>query len=149
MKVSQLKFSSSGLKVVQPNSTKPNMALGHAFCFLHLLACYQNIKQVISSCPFPSVLFLCMCAVETACFSATQIRGYVCSVPGKTDLPVHLVSLPATALQGVDGTCAVTRGWALHIAVILPSSPPQAVLTTRVQLSQISPLPPSKSFPRG
>lgn len=53
---------------------------------------------------------------------------------GKTDLPVHLVSLPATALQGVDAT-SVARGWALHIVVILPSSPLPAVLTTRVQLS--------------
>lgn len=78
---------------------------------------------------------LFVCAVETVCFSVIQIRGYVCSVPGKTDLPVHLVSLPATALKGVDATSAVTRGWALHIAIILPSSPPQAVLITRVQLS--------------
>lgn len=54
---------------------------------------------------------------------------------GKTDLPVHLVSLPATALQGVDATSVAMRGWALHIVVILPSSPLPAVLTTRVQLS--------------
>lgn len=61
----------------------------------------SNIGKVMSLCLFPSNFFFFFSStVETAHIKGIPVRGisYVCTVLGKTDPPVHLVSLTATVL---------------------------------------------------